>query len=257
MSRRLRWGICFFSVPKSNMKIRKSKNNLFRKIEKNKKKIQRNIFTFLWKLRVLRPAVYRIMIFIEGGTMFSPSLRKILKKYYCISVGDFSYGASLKPGTMPSGTCIGNYCSLAPGLIIHRRNHPYERVSTHPLFYNHKIGFVNKDTIDLVADNPLKIGHDVWIGENVIILPNCTEIGNGAILAAGSVVTRDVPSYAVVGGIPAKLIKWRFEKSVCRYIEESQWWTKTPLELFEKLAFFQKKVDEKFAQKFSITISKK
>lgn len=69
----------------------------------------------------------------------------------------------------------------------------------------------------------VKIGHDVWIGENAIILSR-VEIGNGAVIGAGSVVTKSVPPYAVVGGNPARFIKWRFDREVIEKLEEISWY---------------------------------
>ena len=69
------------------------------------------------------------------------------------------------------------------------------------------------------------IGHDVWIGANVTIKNNVT-IGNGAVIGAGSVVTKDIPSYAIVGGNPCKVLKYRFTTSEIKKLEESEWWNK-------------------------------
>jgi acetyltransferase-like isoleucine patch superfamily enzyme len=78
--------------------------------------------------------------------------------------------------------------------------------------------------IPKVTENPLIIGHGVWIGDRVTILSGCKEIGNGAVLAAGSVVTKDVPAYAVVGGVPARKIRMRFAEKDVVEIEKNAWW---------------------------------
>ena len=72
----------------------------------------------------------------------------------------------------------------------------------------------------------LTIGHDVYIGMNVIILPNVTRIGTGAVIAAGSVVIKNVPPFAIVGGNPAKLIRYRFSEETIKKILASKWWEK-------------------------------
>ena len=85
---------------------------------------------------------------------------------------------------------------------------------------------------------PVSIGNDVWIGARVIVLGGVT-IGNGAVIGAGSVVTRDVPPYAVVAGTPARLIRYRFEEPVIRRLEELRWWDKPEEELKRALPLFQ------------------
>ena len=109
-------------------------------------------------------------------------------------------------------------------MIIPRHNHPLERPFLHPFFYNATLGLLTKDTIPAGRDNPLTIGNDVWIGDRVTILAGCRHIGNGAVLAAGAVITADVPAYAVMGGVPARLIKMRFDATRMAELETSRWW---------------------------------
>lgn len=162
----------------------------------------------------------------EGGPMHSDSLRAVLRDFHGVEVGRYSYGPVLKPGCLPRGTQVGTYCSIAGGLIVRRRDHPVDHPALHPFFYNRHLGYVAKDTIQSDEDNPLVIGNDVWIGDRVTILSGCTQIGNGAVLAAGSVVTKDVAPYAIVGGVPAKQLKMRFSPEIIARIEASQWWTR-------------------------------
>jgi virginiamycin A acetyltransferase len=158
--------------------------------------------------------------------MFSATLRRLLRDFHSVDVGRFSYGDVLKPGVLPAGTRVGNWCSVGTGLIVRRRDHPLDRPFLHPIFYNSRLGFLTRDAIPDTADNPLGIGHDVWIGDRVTILGGCRSIGNGAVLAAGAVVTRDVVPYSVVGGVPARTIKMRFSAERIAEIELSQWWEK-------------------------------
>jgi acetyltransferase-like isoleucine patch superfamily enzyme len=90
---------------------------------------------------------------------------------------------------------------------------------------------VKQDAIPNVRDNPLTIGNDVWIGDRVLILGGCKSIGNGAVIAAGAVVSRDVAPYAVVGGVPARLIRMRFNEAQIAKIEKSRWWERKISEL--------------------------
>lgn len=159
------------------------------------------IFFYRWS--ALRPLLRLMIERAEGGVMYSPSWRIVARRFHGVEFGAYSYGPSLKPGDLPRGTWVGRFCSLASGLEVLRRNHPTDFASQHPLFFNRRVGLLEKDALPKIEANPLRIGHDVWIGVNTIILPKCREIGNGAIVAAGSVVTRDVPAFTVVGGNPA------------------------------------------------------
>lgn len=156
--------------------------------------------------------------------MFSAPLRQLLREFHGVEVGRYSYGDVLKPGVLPAGSRVGNWCSVGTALIVRRRDHPLDRPFLHPVFYNSRLGFLKRDSIPATTDNPLIIGHDVWIGDRVTILAGCRTIGNGAVLAAGAVVTQDIAPYAVVGGVPARGIKMRFPADRIAEIEASRWW---------------------------------
>ena len=201
----------------------------------------------LGRARFLNRLVFNMLCVCEGGTMFSKTLRKILKQHYEVDVGIYSYGPCLQPGLLPPKTIIGNYCSIAEGLKIFRRNHPFERLSQHPLFFNHDVGLILKDTIESIESNPLTIGHDVWIGAEVIVTPGCKRIGNGAVVAAGTVVSENIPPFAIVGGVPAKIIRYRFSIEIQKCIEESKWWLRELSELVEKMPIFLHPIDSEIA----------
>ncbi len=152
--------------------------------------------------------------------MFSLTLRRIFAAYHDVHVGLYSYGC-FRPSDVPAGTTAGRYCSFASGAVIFNANHPLERISLHPFFDNPTLGVVPHDT---VQRSRIVIGHDVWIGRNALITSNVRRIGNGAVVGAGAIVTKDVPPYAVVAGNPAHLIRFRFPESVQRQIEQSRWW---------------------------------
>jgi acetyltransferase-like isoleucine patch superfamily enzyme len=169
---------------------------------------------------------------LEGGQMRSRTLRHIMQMVHGVEVGAHSYGC-FDPIRFPEGTQVGRYVSVGPGVSAYRRNHPHDRLSMHPYFYRPSMGA--SSTAD-VETAPLKIGAGSWLGAKVIILPGCHRIGRGAVVAAGAVLTRDVPDYAVVGGNPARLIKYRFSED--RFSEEdilaaeaTWWWQKKPAEV--------------------------
>lgn len=112
-------------------------------------------------------------------------------------------------------TEIGRYCSIANDVIIAASEHPITNFSTHPISYDVD-NYPNKECKTI-------IGHDVWIGTRAIIKKGVT-IGNGAVIAAGAVVTKNVPPYAVVAGVPTKIIKYRFEDEEIDELQKLEWW---------------------------------
>jgi virginiamycin A acetyltransferase len=178
----------------------------------------------LYRFRRLRPYVRRLCGRLEGSLMLSETWRAILRDVHGVEVGRYSYGAVLEAGVLPRGSRVGNYCSVGSELIVRRRDHPLGRPFLHPFFYNHRLGLLDRDTISSDAENPLAIGHDVWIGDRVVVLGGCRRIGNGAVIAAGAVVTRDVEPYAIVAGVPARLVRYRFSDMRQSEIETSRWW---------------------------------
>ena len=156
--------------------------------------------------------------------MHSQTLRRILTRHHGAEVGRYTYGSILTPGVLPPGSRIGAYGSTGKDLIIRRRDHPVDWPMLHPFFYNSALGLLKRDSIPANTDNPLVIGHDVWIGDRVTVLAGCRHIGNGAVLGAGAVVTTDVPAYAIVGGVPARIIRMRCNDASIARIEASAWW---------------------------------
>ncbi|ATB64102.1 glycosyl transferase family 1 [Pseudomonas mosselii] len=119
---------------------------------------------------------------------------------------------------------IGSFTSIASDVVIGGARHPMEWASMSPVFYKGRDSVTRK-----FAEHPLPppgavvIGHDVWIGRCAIILPGVT-VGNGAVVGAGAVVTRDIPSYAIAVGSPAKVIRYRFAPEVIARLERARWW---------------------------------
>jgi len=190
----------------------------------------------------IKKSFYNKKIKKEGGQFFSSSLRILYAKKYDIHIGYGTYGGCFDIENIPAGTYFGNYCSIAKDVKIFRANHPLDYFTLHPLFYNPIIGYVKKDMLQRPI---LKIGHDVWIGSSSIILSSVRCIGNGAIIGAGSIVTKDVPPYAIVAGNPARLIKMRFSDEIIEKLEETQWWNLNKDDLIKNKENMEKIVSEK------------
>jgi len=140
-----------------------------------------------------------------------------------VEVDDFTYIAY---GSNIHKTKIGKYCSIGSDVKCGLGRHPSNTfVSTHPIFYStikqSQIAFTEKNHFE--EYEWIKIGNDVWVGSNVIILDGVV-IGDGAIISSGAVITRDVPPYAIVGGIPAKIIRFRFEEEDIQKLLNFKWW---------------------------------
>jgi hypothetical protein len=181
-------------------------------------------------LAVLRRLLVRLISRLEGGEMRSSTLRIIMSRCHGVQVSAHSYGC-FDPLRFPPGTSIGRYASVGRGVVAYRRNHPLDRLSLHPYFYNPSYGASQSADIPFAG---LDIGADAWIGAHSIILPGCRTIGRGAVVAAGSVVTHDVPDYAVVGGNPARFIRFRFAPEDIEKAEFTQWWLHTPEHVAKK-----------------------
>lgn len=140
-------------------------------------------------------------------------------------LGNYSY---LGENTFIQNTTIGNYSCIGPNVKIGLGEHPVNHfISIHPVFYSLSaqvgVTFATKQYFD--EYNPVNIGNDVWVGANAIVRSGVT-IGNGCIVAAGAVVTKDLPPYSIVGGVPAKIIKYRFDEQEILQLEQLKWWNK-------------------------------
>ena len=168
------------------------------------------------------------------------------------------YGSYISKNSHFSKTIIGRYTSIGPNVSCVFGKHPsHTFVSTHPVFFapETEVGFSFTQSLKFKEYsnkiNPnesytIEIKNDVWIGSNVLIMDGIT-IGNGSIVAAGSVVVKDVEPYSVVGGVPAKLIKHRFKKEQIKFLEKFKWWDKDRdwieknAKLFENIEGFMNK----------------
>lgn len=182
----------------------------------------------------IRRVIFKLLIKLERGGYYSVTLRRIFRDYYQIDIGMYSYGC-FNPDAIDAFTSIGRYCSFAEGVGIFNANHPLTRRSTHPFFYEPALGYVPKE---MIHRRYIEVGHDVWVGRNALITPSVKRIGNGAVIGAGSVVTKDVPDFAVVAGNPARILRYRFSEAVQRDITHSKWWEKSIEELTSDIGKF-------------------
>ncbi|MDY7081497.1 MAG: acetyltransferase [Halobacteria archaeon] len=160
---------------------------------------------------------------------------------------DYSYAMERVQMTY---TRLGKFCSVASDARINPSNHPISRPTSHHMTYRRrKYGFDDSrddDVFEWRRDNPVEVGHDVWIGHGATVLPDVT-VGNGAVVGAGAVVTDDVEPYTVVCGVPARPVRRRFTEDTATKIEETEWWNWSHDELkknIEKLSDLDEFLDE-------------
>jgi acetyltransferase-like isoleucine patch superfamily enzyme len=136
---------------------------------------------------------------------------------------------------------IGKFCSIARDCNIGLATHTLKNISTCPIFTEKKNGTGYRWSNTTLKEEPakVKIGNDVWIGTGAIVLGG-VNIGNGAVIAAGAVVTKDVPEYAISAGVPAKVIKYRFDPEIIIKLGELNWWDLSEEKLKSNIHFFQK-----------------
>lgn len=141
------------------------------------------------------------------------------------NMGDYSY---VGPRSRLIKATLGKYTCVAPEVIVGLGKHPARNyVSIHPAFFSTNsqagITFVSRACFD--EHERCNIGNDVWIGARAVVLDGVS-IGDGAIVGAGAVVTKDVPAYAVVGGVPARVLRYRFEPEEVDFLLRFKWWNR-------------------------------
>ncbi len=171
--------------------------------------------------------VYRVTDRIHIPARVAVESYAALNKGSFLSIGAYSF---THPG-LPSSIRLGRYCSLARDVRVMGPQHPITRFTTSPVTYLPRWGSFaqsefggewNTRRFQEMPPSPV-LGNDVWIGENVLLKGGIT-IGDGACVAAHAVVSKDVPPYAIVGGVPARIIRYRFSEAVVARLLRLKWW---------------------------------
>lgn len=150
------------------------------------------------------------------------------------SIDDYSYVSEF---TQIANSQIGKFSNIASNVRINPGFHPYEMPCQHHLLYRKEMyGFGQNDEafFNYRKIQKVEIGHDTWIGHGAVVMPGI-KVGNGAIIGSNAVVTKDVPPYAIVAGVSAKILKYRFSKEIINSLEKIAWWDWTHEVIFERI----------------------
>ena len=166
-----------------------------------------------------------------------------LGEHTYLSHTQLGYASYIGFGCEFSNTVIGRFCSIGNNVRVVSASHPTNMVSTHPAFYSKTFRFSYGNDVEfaehIITENnyECEIGNDVWIGDNVLIKGG-VKINDGAVIAMGSVVLHDVPSYSIVAGVPAKVIRYRFDDSTISKLQQIEWWDRSVIWIKNKAPNF-------------------
>jgi phosphonate metabolism protein (transferase hexapeptide repeat family) len=169
-----------------------------------------------------------------------------------VTAGDFTYFERHCEGIYAD---IGRFCSIAANVRINALEHPMERLTTHKISYRPNEFFKYRGVDGAFRARRqakrVSIGHDVWIGHGAVVMP-AIQIGDGAVIGANSVVTKNVAPYTIVAGNPARVIRLRFPAEVAARLERLAWWDWPNEKLFEAIPDIQSLGIEDFLSKWEV-----
>lgn len=184
----------------------------------------------------------KLLSLVKNSKIDSTSKIYRFNRIYNSNIGRYTY---VSPGCIINNCQIGNYCSIAKGVMIGMGSHPIHYISTSPIFYKNN----NPLKIKLIKESKYVdyqntyVGSDVWIGVNTYVKEG-VNIGHGAVIGACCVVTKDVPPYAVVAGVPSKIIKYRFDGETIELLIKSKWWERDIKDITKKAYLFALELDK-------------
>ena len=160
-----------------------------------------------------------------------------------VTIGRYSYTGA---NTILKTAEIGNFCSLSWNISATGNRHDYLKLTAHPVSQLTSFGIVDENGPH--EKRKIIIGNDVWIGANACIMPG-VKIGDGAVIGAGAIVTKDIPPFAVAAGNPARIIKYRFSDEQISDLMAIKWWNWSDEKLRENIGLFKTQVDNEIIRK--------
>lgn len=211
--------------------------------------------TIIEQSKILKNISLGNSIYIKNSTIIgNVKIGNNCKLYSCelggnIILGSYTslWGPNLDIYTDQWEVEIGSFCSIARNVNIQVFNHNYHKITSYFIGRN----FYNEQwDNEKISNGNTKVGNDVWIGAQCIILGGVT-IGNGAIVSANSLVNKDIPPYAIVGGTPAKIIGYRFSKEIIDKLQEIQWWNWSEEKIRNTKELFTENLSIELLEKYS------
>lgn len=189
-----------------------------------KKLIHRILLYIYYKIAFRKRLLFFASSRIVKGSLFEGANKVYPHAYFW---GNMGYGSYIGPNSYIIGN-IGRFTSIATNVTCNLGFHPMHEpyATTCPMFFSLKkqngYTFASKQMFNEMK-SPISIGNDCWIGQNVFIVGGIN-INDGAVVLAGAVVTKDVPPYAVVGGVPARVVKYRYDEDTIKFLLDLKWW---------------------------------